>query len=63
MHSVASPYFAGLDVSLLETAICVIDEDGIAVSEGSPGTLFAGRSCSSLRAPTKKDHLATLLLR
>ena len=27
-------YFAGLDVSLQETAICVVDEDGIIVSEG-----------------------------
>jgi transposase len=27
-------YFAGLDVSLNETAVCVIDEDGIIVSEG-----------------------------
>ena len=27
-------YFAGLDVSLQETAICVVDEDGIVVSEG-----------------------------
>jgi hypothetical protein len=27
-------YFAGLDVSLQETAICVVDEDGLIVSEG-----------------------------
>jgi transposase len=27
-------YFAGLDVSLRETAICIVDEDGIVVSEG-----------------------------
>jgi transposase len=27
-------YFAGLDVSLDETAICVVDEDGIVVTEG-----------------------------
>jgi len=27
-------YFAGLDVSLQETAICVVDEDGIIVTEG-----------------------------
>ena len=27
-------YFTGLDVSLQETAICVVDEDGIVVSEG-----------------------------
>jgi transposase len=27
-------YFAGLDVSLNETAICVVDEDGIVVTEG-----------------------------
>jgi len=27
-------YFAGLDVSLAETAICVVDEDGIVVTEG-----------------------------
>jgi len=27
-------YFAGLDVSLQETAICVVDEDGIVVTEG-----------------------------
>jgi transposase len=27
-------YFAGLDVSLQETAICIVDEDGIGVREG-----------------------------
>jgi hypothetical protein len=27
-------YFAGLDVSLDETAICVVDEDGIVITEG-----------------------------
>ena len=27
-------YFAGLDVSLDETAICVVDEDGIVIGEG-----------------------------
>ena len=27
-------YFAGLDVSLQETAICIVDEDGIVVREG-----------------------------
>ena len=27
-------YYAGLDVSLAETAICVLDEDGIIVREG-----------------------------
>ena len=27
-------YFAGLDVSLAETAICVVNEDGIVVTEG-----------------------------
>ena len=36
-------YFAGLDVSLDETAICVVDEDGIIVTEGKaasePGDL------------------------
>lgn len=28
-------YYAGLDVSLAETAICVVDEDGIIVREGT----------------------------
>jgi transposase len=28
-------YYAGLDVSLAETAICVLDEDGIIVREGT----------------------------
>jgi len=36
-------YFAGLDVSLQETAICIVDEDGIVISEGKtasePGDL------------------------
>jgi transposase len=36
-------HFAGLDVSLPETAICIIDEDGIVISEGKtvsePGDL------------------------
>jgi Beta-lactamase len=27
-------YFAGLDVSLQETAICIVDEDGIVIREG-----------------------------
>jgi hypothetical protein len=27
-------YFAGLDVSLDETAICIVDEDGIVIGEG-----------------------------
>ena len=27
-------YFAGLDVSLQETAICICDEDGIVIIEG-----------------------------
>ena len=27
-------HFAGLDVSLQETAICIVDEDGIVISEG-----------------------------
>ena len=26
-------HFAGLDVSLQETAICIVDEDGIVISE------------------------------
>src|SRR6202045_3755917 len=36
-------YFAGLDVSLQETAVCIVDEDGIVISEGKtasePGDL------------------------
>lgn len=28
-------YYAGLDVSLAETAICILDEDGIIVREGT----------------------------
>ena len=36
-------YFVGLDVSLQETAICIVDEDGIVISEGKtasePGDL------------------------
>jgi transposase len=31
-------YFAGLDVSLQETAICIVDEDGIVVHEGKAAT-------------------------
>jgi transposase len=31
-------YFAGLDVSLQETAICIVDEDGIVVYEGKAAT-------------------------
>ena len=31
-------YFAGLDVSLNETAICIVDEDGIVISEGKAGS-------------------------
>jgi transposase len=27
-------YFAGLDVSLDETAICIVDEDGTVIREG-----------------------------
>jgi hypothetical protein len=27
-------YFAGLDVSLDETAICIVDEDGVVIREG-----------------------------
>jgi transposase len=27
-------YFAGLDVSIQETAICIVDEDGIVIREG-----------------------------
>lgn len=27
-------YFAGLDVSLAETAICIVDVDGIIIREG-----------------------------
>jgi hypothetical protein len=27
-------YFACLDVSLQETAICIVDEDGIVITEG-----------------------------
>jgi hypothetical protein len=27
-------YFAGLDVSLQETAICIVDEDGTIVTDG-----------------------------
>lgn len=27
-------YFAGLDVSLQETASCIVDEDGIVIREG-----------------------------
>ena len=34
-------YFAGLDVSLDETAICVVDEDGI-VSHRRQGCIRAG---------------------
>jgi transposase len=36
-------YFVGLDVSLQETAVCIVDEDGIVISEGKaasePGAL------------------------
>jgi len=39
-------YFAGLDVSLDETAICVVDEDGIVVTKArlhpSRMTWFSG---------------------
>jgi transposase len=31
-------YFAGLDVSLDETAICIVDEDGIIITEGKAAT-------------------------
>ena len=31
-------YFTGLDVSLQETAICIVDEDGIVVREGKAAT-------------------------
>ena len=31
-------YFVGLDVSLQETAICIVDEDGIIISEGKTAT-------------------------
>ncbi len=41
-------YYAGLDVSLQETAICVVDEDGIIVIEGQGG-LGAGRPGSVAR--------------
>ena len=34
VQEVFMKYFAGLDVSLQETAICVVDEDGIVVTEG-----------------------------
>lgn len=40
-------YFAGLDVSLQETAICIVDEDGIVVREG--------------RAASEPDNLARWL--
>ena len=36
-------HFAGLDVSLQETAICVVDEDGIVINEGKAA--FEGRYC------------------
>jgi hypothetical protein len=32
------PYFVGLDVSLKQTAICVVDQDGATVREGSAAT-------------------------
>ena len=35
-------YFAGLDVSLEETAICVVDESGRIVKEGAGGERAAG---------------------
>jgi transposase len=41
------PYFVGLDVSLKQTAICVVDQDGATVREGS--------------APTEPAKLATWL--
>src|SRR5271156_2698838 len=45
-------YFAGLDVSLQETAICVVDEDGIIVTEGKaasdPDDLFRWLAATGL---------------
>ena len=40
-------YFAGLDVSLEETAICVVDENG-RIREGNPGSRANRRRSSRL---------------
>jgi hypothetical protein len=48
-------YYIGLDVSLKQTSICVVDQAGLVVREGAR----VGRShrCASL----KRSHLYTLL--
>jgi hypothetical protein len=42
-------YYAGLDVSLDETAVCIVDEDGIVIREGK---------VSRATDPPAKPHLA-----
>ena len=45
-------YFAGLDVSLEETSICIVDETGLIVKElraaSDPKALIAALQCTSL---------------
>jgi hypothetical protein len=46
-------YFAGLDVSLQETAVCVVDEDGIVGAKPSPSRGAAPRRRRLWRDPAR----------
>ena len=52
-------YFVGLDVSLQETAICIIDEDGIVIREGKTASRDPFRA---ERLPNLKSILSTMSL-
>ena len=50
-------YFAGLDVSLEETAICVVDENGILVKEVRAGQRTGGDHRGFARSrPTPRTY-------
>ena len=56
-------YFAGLDVSLEETAICIVDDAGLIVREAriasEPEALVAFGAC---QGSCRSDFATTLLL-
>ena len=49
-------HFAGLDVSVKETSICIVDETGKIVREVKVPRLAGPKSCTDLPLPSQRNH-------
>ena len=56
-------YFAGLDISMKETHICVVDRDGKVVSEAKAATSAAAIAAELAKAPAVRKARVALARR